>query len=127
MKGAPVQGPLTALSFPATRAREGRGGGNPAFSPPSQTSVVNYNDQRPAAERSAQLFFVVFEWKDPFIQKVQDVSITSGRKSGFPARGCSDSSLQAVLVSFRSTDSFVIYDIRVLCCVSVAVTSQLAL
>lgn len=41
----------------------------------TQTSVVNYIDQRPAAEKSAQLFFVVFEWKDPFIQKVQDVSI----------------------------------------------------
>ncbi|KAB1258678.1 Transmembrane protein 206, partial [Camelus dromedarius] len=41
-----------------------------------ETSVVNYIDQRPAAEKSAQLFFVVFEWKDPFIQKVQDVSIT---------------------------------------------------
>ncbi|XP_013375608.1 PREDICTED: transmembrane protein 206 isoform X2 [Chinchilla lanigera] len=37
-----------------------------------ETSVVNYNDRRPATERSAQLFFVVFEWKDPFIQKVQD-------------------------------------------------------
>ncbi|XP_036199083.1 proton-activated chloride channel isoform X1 [Myotis myotis] len=37
-----------------------------------ETSVVNYIDQRPAAEKSAQLFFVVFEWKDPFIQKVQD-------------------------------------------------------
>lgn len=40
-----------------------------------ETSVVNYIDQRPATEKSAQLFFVVFEWKDPFIQKVQDVSI----------------------------------------------------
>ncbi|XP_012870434.1 PREDICTED: transmembrane protein 206 [Dipodomys ordii] len=38
-----------------------------------ETSVVNYNDQRPAAEKSIQLFFVVFEWKDPFIQKVQDI------------------------------------------------------
>ncbi|XP_064333238.1 proton-activated chloride channel isoform X2 [Camelus dromedarius] len=40
---------------------------------PAKTSVVNYIDQRPAAEKSAQLFFVVFEWKDPFIQKVQDI------------------------------------------------------
>ncbi|XP_051677271.1 proton-activated chloride channel isoform X1 [Oryctolagus cuniculus] len=39
----------------------------------AQTSVVNYIDQRPATEKSAQLFFVVFEWKDPFIQKVQDI------------------------------------------------------
>ncbi|XP_043820103.1 LOW QUALITY PROTEIN: proton-activated chloride channel [Dromiciops gliroides] len=38
-----------------------------------ETSVVNYIDQRPAAEKSVQLFFVVFEWKDPFIQKVQDI------------------------------------------------------
>ncbi|XP_038253070.1 proton-activated chloride channel isoform X2 [Dermochelys coriacea] len=38
----------------------------------AQTSVVNYIDQRhkPASD---QLFFVVFEWKDPFIQKVQDI------------------------------------------------------
>ncbi|XP_043367714.1 proton-activated chloride channel isoform X8 [Dermochelys coriacea] len=37
-----------------------------------ETSVVNYIDQRhkPASD---QLFFVVFEWKDPFIQKVQDI------------------------------------------------------
>lgn len=48
----------------------------------SQTSVVNYIDQRPAAEKSAQLFFVVFEWKDPFIQKVQDVSIKMARQVG---------------------------------------------
>ncbi|MEJ1270570.1 transmembrane protein 206 [Cricetulus griseus] len=38
-----------------------------------ETSVVNYIDQRPAAEKNTQLFFVVFEWKDPFIQKVQDI------------------------------------------------------
>ncbi|VFV17788.1 transmembrane protein 206-like [Lynx pardinus] len=43
------------------------------FSNQTLTSVVNYIDQRPAAEKSAQLFFVVFEWKDPFIQKVQDI------------------------------------------------------
>lgn len=41
--------------------------------PSPQTSVVNYIDQRTKA-RSDQLFFVVFEWKDPFIQTVQDVS-----------------------------------------------------
>uniref|UniRef100_A0A6I8P8I2 Proton-activated chloride channel n=1 Tax=Ornithorhynchus anatinus TaxID=9258 RepID=A0A6I8P8I2_ORNAN len=38
-----------------------------------ETSVVNYIDQRPLAEKSTQLFFVVFEWKDPFIQTVQDI------------------------------------------------------
>ncbi|XP_012860267.2 LOW QUALITY PROTEIN: proton-activated chloride channel-like [Echinops telfairi] len=42
-----------------------------------ETSVVNYIDQRPAAERSAQLLIVVFDWKDPFIQKVQDHIITA--------------------------------------------------
>ncbi|XP_035412374.1 proton-activated chloride channel isoform X5 [Cygnus atratus] len=36
-----------------------------------ETSVVNYIDQR-TKPRSDQLFFVVFEWKDPFIQTVQD-------------------------------------------------------
>lgn len=41
-----------------------------------QTSVVNYIDQR-TKPRSDQLFFVVFEWKDPFIQTVQDVSNTN--------------------------------------------------
>lgn len=43
------------------------------FFPSLQTSVVNYIDQR-TKPRSDQLFFVVFEWKDPFIQTVQDVS-----------------------------------------------------
>ncbi|OXB58754.1 hypothetical protein ASZ78_000095 [Callipepla squamata] len=38
-----------------------------------ETSVVNYIDRRTKL-RSDQLFFVVFEWKDPFIQTVQDVS-----------------------------------------------------
>ncbi|XP_074753274.1 proton-activated chloride channel isoform X1 [Athene noctua] len=37
-----------------------------------ETSVVNYIDQR-TKPRSDQLFFVVFEWKDPFIQTVQDI------------------------------------------------------
>ncbi|XP_055000368.1 proton-activated chloride channel isoform X1 [Sorex araneus] len=38
-----------------------------------ETSVVNYIDRRPEAEKHMQLFFVVFEWKDPFIQQVQDI------------------------------------------------------
>ncbi|XP_029449103.1 transmembrane protein 206 [Rhinatrema bivittatum] len=38
-----------------------------------ETSVVNYIDRRPHPEKSDQLFFVVFEWKDPFIQEVQDI------------------------------------------------------
>ncbi|XP_042189515.1 proton-activated chloride channel [Callorhinchus milii] len=38
-----------------------------------ESSVVKYNDRRPTAERTDQLFFVVFEWKDPFIQEVRDI------------------------------------------------------
>uniref|UniRef100_A0A8C4SZD5 Proton-activated chloride channel n=1 Tax=Erpetoichthys calabaricus TaxID=27687 RepID=A0A8C4SZD5_ERPCA len=38
-----------------------------------ESSVVKYNDRRPELEKTDQLFFVVFEWKDPFIQEVQDI------------------------------------------------------
>ncbi|XP_075060323.1 proton-activated chloride channel [Mixophyes fleayi] len=38
-----------------------------------ESSVVNYIDRRPAAEKGDQLFFVVFEWKDPYIQEIQDI------------------------------------------------------
>ncbi|XP_053314691.1 proton-activated chloride channel [Spea bombifrons] len=38
-----------------------------------ETSVVNYIDRRPVAEKGDQLFFVVFEWKDPYIQEIQDI------------------------------------------------------
>uniref|UniRef100_A0A8D0DZ64 Proton-activated chloride channel n=1 Tax=Salvator merianae TaxID=96440 RepID=A0A8D0DZ64_SALMN len=37
-----------------------------------EISVVNYIERRPKPS-SDQLFFVVFEWKDPFIQEVQDI------------------------------------------------------
>ncbi|XP_061847383.1 proton-activated chloride channel isoform X5 [Colius striatus] len=37
-----------------------------------ETSVVTYIDQR-TKPQSDQLFFVVFEWKDPFIQTVQAI------------------------------------------------------
>ncbi|XP_015283114.1 PREDICTED: transmembrane protein 206 isoform X2 [Gekko japonicus] len=37
-----------------------------------EISVVNYIERRTGAG-SDQLFFVVFEWKDPFIQEVQDI------------------------------------------------------
>ncbi|XP_062827946.1 proton-activated chloride channel [Anolis carolinensis] len=37
-----------------------------------EISVVNYIERRTKAEGD-QLFFVVFEWKDPFIQEVQDI------------------------------------------------------
>ncbi|XP_063775118.1 proton-activated chloride channel [Pseudophryne corroboree] len=38
-----------------------------------ETSVVNYIDRRPTTEEGDQLFFVVFEWKDPYIQEIQDI------------------------------------------------------
>lgn len=38
-----------------------------------ESSVVSYNDRRQPSERSNHLFFVAFEWKDPFIQEVQDI------------------------------------------------------
>ncbi|XP_069787447.1 proton-activated chloride channel [Narcine bancroftii] len=38
-----------------------------------ESTLVRYNDRRPGSEQSDQWFFVVFEWKDPFIQKVQDI------------------------------------------------------
>ncbi|KAM4695517.1 proton-activated chloride channel [Discoglossus pictus] len=38
-----------------------------------ETSVVNYIDRRPKVDKGDQLFFVVFEWKDPYIQEIQDI------------------------------------------------------
>ncbi|KAL4623963.1 transmembrane protein 206, partial [Arapaima gigas] len=38
-----------------------------------ESSVVKYNDKRPEPERANELFFIVFEWRDPFIQEVRDV------------------------------------------------------
>ncbi|KAJ8290563.1 hypothetical protein GJAV_G00014530 [Gymnothorax javanicus] len=38
-----------------------------------ESGVVKYNDQRPITERTSELFFVVFQWRDPFIQEVQDI------------------------------------------------------
>ncbi|KAM4772580.1 proton-activated chloride channel [Rhinophrynus dorsalis] len=38
-----------------------------------ETSVVNFIDRRPNTEKGDQLFFVVFEWKDPYIQEIQDI------------------------------------------------------
>ncbi|XP_077341867.1 proton-activated chloride channel isoform X1 [Lithobates pipiens] len=38
-----------------------------------ETSVVNFIDRRSAADKGDQLFFVVFEWKDPYIQEIQDI------------------------------------------------------
>ncbi|XP_028846029.1 proton-activated chloride channel [Denticeps clupeoides] len=38
-----------------------------------ESSVVKYNDRRPVEERTDELFFIVFQWRDPFIQEVQDI------------------------------------------------------
>lgn len=36
--------------------------------------MVTFNDKRPVEERTNQLFFAVFEWRDPFIQEIRLVS-----------------------------------------------------
>lgn len=38
-----------------------------------ESSVVKYNDRRPEPEKTSELFFVVFQWRDPFIQQVKDI------------------------------------------------------
>ncbi|CAN2387416.1 Transmembrane protein 206 [Pristimantis euphronides] len=38
-----------------------------------ETSVVNYIDRRQTTAKGDQLFFVVFGWKDPYIQEIQDI------------------------------------------------------
>ncbi|XP_040915882.1 proton-activated chloride channel [Toxotes jaculatrix] len=35
-----------------------------------ESTVVKFNDKRPEAEQSNQLFFAVFEWRDPFMQEI---------------------------------------------------------
>lgn len=36
-----------------------------------ETAVVKFNDKRPQGQRSTQLFFAVFQWRDPFIQDIR--------------------------------------------------------
>lgn len=36
-----------------------------------ESAVVKFNDKRPEPERTNQLFFAVFEWRDPFIQEIK--------------------------------------------------------
>lgn len=36
-----------------------------------ESAVVKFNDKRPESEQSNQLFFVVFEWRDPFMQEIK--------------------------------------------------------
>ncbi|XP_063080129.1 proton-activated chloride channel [Engraulis encrasicolus] len=38
-----------------------------------ESSVVKYNDRRKPDEKTNELFFVVFQWRDPFIQEVNDI------------------------------------------------------
>lgn len=36
-----------------------------------QSSLVKFNDQRPESQRNSELFFAVFEWRDPYIQEIK--------------------------------------------------------
>ncbi|KAF3700833.1 Transmembrane protein 206 [Channa argus] len=36
-----------------------------------ESAVVKFNDKRPDSEKSNELFFAVFEWRDPFIQEIK--------------------------------------------------------
>lgn len=36
-----------------------------------ESSVVKFNDKRPDHERTNELFFAVFEWRDPYIQEIK--------------------------------------------------------
>ncbi|KAM9842218.1 proton-activated chloride channel [Aulostomus maculatus] len=36
-----------------------------------ESAVVKFNDKRPEPEKSNELFFAVFEWRDPFIQEIR--------------------------------------------------------
>uniref|UniRef100_UPI00358ECB1E proton-activated chloride channel n=1 Tax=Myxine glutinosa TaxID=7769 RepID=UPI00358ECB1E len=42
-----------------------------------ETNQVKYNNKRQEADQLTELFFVVFEWKDPFIQEVHHVVTAS--------------------------------------------------
>ncbi|XP_068607982.1 proton-activated chloride channel [Brachionichthys hirsutus] len=36
-----------------------------------ESSVVKFNDKRPESEKTNELFFAVFEWRDPFMQEIR--------------------------------------------------------
>ncbi|XP_044022593.1 proton-activated chloride channel [Siniperca chuatsi] len=36
-----------------------------------ESAVVKFNDKRPESEKTNQLFFAVFEWRDPFMQEIR--------------------------------------------------------
>lgn len=47
------------------------GKNNDAIEFRQESSVVKFNDKRPEQERTNELFFAVFEWRDPFIQEIK--------------------------------------------------------
>uniref|UniRef100_A0A3Q3XBD5 Proton-activated chloride channel n=1 Tax=Mola mola TaxID=94237 RepID=A0A3Q3XBD5_MOLML len=36
-----------------------------------ESALVKFNDHRPETERNSQLYFAVFEWRDPYIQEIR--------------------------------------------------------
>lgn len=36
-----------------------------------ESAVVKFNDKRPESEQTNQLFFAVFEWRDPYMQEIK--------------------------------------------------------
>ncbi|XP_060938324.1 proton-activated chloride channel [Limanda limanda] len=47
------------------------GKSNDAMEFRQESTVVKFNDKRPESEQSNQLFFAVFEWRDPFMQEIR--------------------------------------------------------
>ncbi|XP_060790260.1 proton-activated chloride channel [Neoarius graeffei] len=49
------------------------GQGNETVEFRQESSVVKYIDRRPIEKQTDELFFIVFQWRDPFIQQVKDI------------------------------------------------------
>lgn len=47
-----------------------------------ESGVVKFNDRRPEPEQTNQLFFVVFEWRDPFMQEIKLIVTANPWNSG---------------------------------------------
>ncbi|XP_078134016.1 proton-activated chloride channel [Sander vitreus] len=47
------------------------GKNNEAIEFRQESAVVKFNDKRPASEKNNELFFAVFEWRDPFMQDIR--------------------------------------------------------
>ncbi|XP_041668000.1 proton-activated chloride channel [Cheilinus undulatus] len=47
------------------------GRSNEAIEFRQESAVVKFNDKRPEPEQTNQLFFVVFEWRDPYMQEIK--------------------------------------------------------